>query len=103
MSVLQWCSVACFAFCAIKQSDADVNMAKVEHITPLVLDLNSVQLFEGVSVKTAPVQFDHLGDGVKRSTGWAKPSMGFLALDHNGNGRIDNGSELFGQGTRLAS
>jgi hypothetical protein len=73
----------------------------IEHITPLVLDLENVQRFEGTNITSSKIRFDHLGDGIRRLTGWPKPSMGFLAIDHNGNGRIDNGSELLGQGTTL--
>ena len=50
-----------------------------------------------------PVNFDLDGDGVKRRIGWTErgASLAFLAKDLNGNGEIDDGSELFGVGTQL--
>ncbi|MCD8457105.1 hemolysin [Xylella taiwanensis] len=49
------------------------------------------------------ILFDHDGDGVKHASGWVKPDDGFLVLDRNGNGRIDDGSELFGADTVLSN
>jgi hypothetical protein len=61
---------------------------------PLVLDLDG----DGVRV-TGPargVTFA-LGQSQLRRTGWiADPDDGLLAIDHDGNGRIDNGTELLG-------
>ena len=69
---------------------------------PLTLDLDGDGL-ETIGINpTAPILFDHNGDGVKTATGWVKPDDGFLVLDRNGNGVIDNGRELFGDSTPLA-
>lgn len=43
--------------------------------------------------------FDLDSDGVQDSISFAGPGSGFLALDKNGDGVINNGSELFGPGT----
>lgn len=62
---------------------------------PLVLDLN----YDGarlLSVTASTVNFDLDGDGFAERTGWVSPSDGLLALDRNGNGIIDDGTELFG-------
>ena len=63
-------------------------------IDPLALDL------DGDGIETIPsnsgVTFDFDGDGLKTGTGWVKGDDGFLVLDRNGNGVIDNGGELFG-------
>ena len=68
---------------------------------PLTLDLDNDGL-ETVGINTAsPILFDHDADGVKTATGWIKPDDGFLVLDRNGNGTIDNGRELFGDSTPL--
>ncbi|MFD2452660.1 hypothetical protein [Ideonella paludis] len=48
------------------------------------------------------VNFDVLDEGQASNVGWTDGRDGLLALDRNGNGRIDDGSELFGQGTTLA-
>jgi hypothetical protein len=43
--------------------------------------------------------FDLDADGKKDQVAWLQPGSGFLALDKNGNGTIDDGSELFGAKT----
>nr|WP_240440909.1 calcium-binding protein [Ralstonia solanacearum] len=67
-----------------------------------MLDLDGDGL-ETIGAGNSGVLFDHDGDGVKTSTGWIKADDGFLVLDRNGNGSIDNGNELFGDSTVLAS
>lgn len=50
-----------------------------------------------------PVHFDIDADGERESVGWTVrgSGQGFLAVDRNHNGAIDDGSELFGNHTRL--
>lgn len=48
------------------------------------------------------VYFDSNNDGIKTATSWVLPDDGMLVMDRNGNGLIDNGSELFGTGTTLS-
>jgi len=69
---------------------------------PLVLDMDGDGL-ETTSVSLEPVMFDHTGDGIKTASGWIKSDDAFLVLDRNGNGFIDNGTELFGDATPLQS
>jgi Ca2+-binding RTX toxin-like protein len=74
---------------------------------PILLDLN----YDGVhlswlaaqgaaDIAESHVYFDLNSDGFAERTGWASAADGFLALDLNGNGKIDNGSELFGSSTQ---
>jgi Ca2+-binding RTX toxin-like protein len=62
-------------------------------VPPLVFDLDGDGL-ELVPFDGSTVQFDMDGDGVRDTTGWAGADDGFLALDRNGNGLIDNIDEL---------
>jgi len=70
---------------------------------PLALDLDGDGI-ETVALNgfTGPM-FDHDGDGAREATGWFAADDGLLVLDRNGNGKIDNGSELFGDNTILAN
>jgi hypothetical protein len=68
---------------------------------PLVLDLDGDGI-ETVGISsTTHILFDHNNDGIKTGTGWVKGDDGLLVLDRNGNGVIDNGSELFGDSTMV--
>ena len=68
-------------------------------ISPLVLDIDG----DGVETTSinAGAYFDHDANGFAESTGWVSADDGFLALDRNGDGRISNGTELFGNQTLL--
>ncbi|MEB3183695.1 MAG: calcium-binding protein, partial [Cyanobacteriota bacterium] len=71
-------------------------------VSPLILDL------DGNGVRTLPISrgglhFDHNGNGFAESSGWVGEGDGLLVRDRNGDGRITNGDELFGNATRLSS
>lgn len=59
---------------------------------PLVIN------FDGTAAELtdAKFAFDIDADGTADSISFVGPGSGFLALDRNANGKIDNGSELFG-------
>ena len=59
---------------------------------PVVLDLDG----DGVEFvsSAAGVRFDYDGDGHAELTAWVGPDDGLLVLDRNGDGRINDGSEL---------
>ncbi len=70
-------------------------------ITPLVLDLDGNGI-DTLSVNQG-VLFDHAGAGSRTQTGWVGGKDGLLVRDLNSDGVINDGRELFGQGTLLAS
>ena len=67
--------------------------------SPVVIDLQN----DGFTLTSADegVEFDLDVDGSRERIGWTSALSGdaFLALDRNGNGLIDDGSELFGDVT----
>lgn len=65
--------------------------------SPLILDLDGDGV-ETISSKNG-VFFDHDGNGFAEKSGWVGKDDGLLVWDRNGNGQIDNGSELFGNQT----
>ena len=76
-------------------SKAMLGVSLFEGVDPLVLDLDGdgVELTGQSSISP---RFDLDGDGFAEKAGWAAGGDGFLALDRNGNGKIDDVSELFG-------
>jgi len=64
-------------------------------ITPIAIDLNGDGI-QTLSRAYSTGAFDLLGTGKAIQSGWLSGEDGFLALDRNGNGRVDNISELFG-------
>lgn len=67
--------------------------------SPLVLDLDG----NGIEVKPSGTSFDLYGLGRAVSTTWISRGDALLSWDRNGNGRIDNGTELFGDATAAES
>jgi hypothetical protein len=67
--------------------------------TPIVLDLGT----DGVHTLAASqgVSFDLDATGHATTVGWVAPTAGLLVLDLNHDGRINDGSELFGAATVL--
>lgn len=72
-------------------------------LDPLALDLNGDGLHTTPMFKTPAVLSDADGDLIKTTTAWLNANDGLLALDRNGNGRIDNDGELFGDQIVLSS
>ena len=62
-------------------------------LAPVILDLdgNGVSMIDGAK---SNAWFDMDGNGVADDTGWISSSDGFLVIDRNRNGLIDDGSEL---------
>ncbi|MBR5368100.1 MAG: hypothetical protein IK138_02325 [Lachnospiraceae bacterium] len=59
---------------------------------PLIINIDS----KYAGLTDVKFKFDLDNDGVKDDISFAAEGSGFLALDKDGNGTIDNGSELFG-------
>ena len=65
---------------------------------PLIFDLDGSGLTTS-ELGNPEVFFDLNADGFKEQVGWISADDGFLAMDRDGNGQIDDGSELFGNFT----
>ncbi|MFI0459118.1 MAG: hypothetical protein ACH254_16135 [Candidatus Thiodiazotropha endolucinida] len=65
---------------------------------PVVIDLDGDGIATDAIGQTQ--YFDLDSNGFAELTGWAGSDDGLLARDLNGNGRIDNGGELFGDETQ---
>ena len=81
------------------QALTSAQVAALTASTPIVLDLNG----DGVRTLSISdgVQFDLLAVGQTLRTAWVSAADGLLALDRNHDGRINDGSELFGSSTPL--
>ncbi|SNT12600.1 VCBS repeat-containing protein [Sphingopyxis indica] len=68
-------------------------------VPPLALDLDG----DGVEFvsRSAGISFDYFGDGERQNTAWVGPDDGLLAIDANGNGMVDGGSEIVFGGNGL--
>lgn len=71
--------------------------------SPIVIDVDHGSY--PMSGPASPVQFDLNADGDAETSTWtaAGSTVGFLALDRNGNHQIDDGTELFGNHTPLGN
>ncbi|MEN0039175.1 MAG: hypothetical protein AAGC78_19000 [Cellvibrio sp.] len=61
-------------------------------IDPLVINFDGL----GASLSQTRFEFDLDSDGTTEQIATLRPGSGYLALDRNGDGIINNGSELFG-------
>lgn len=80
---------------AMVKTHFDVSMGGLD---PLVLDLDGDGI-ELSGLSSISPQFDIDGDLYAERTGWVKPDDGFLVRDLNGNGVIDDLTEMFGNST----
>lgn len=66
--------------------------------SPLILDLDGDGV-ETLSMTGNSIYFDHDNNGYAEKTGWANKDDAFLVMDKNKNGKIDSGTEMFGNNT----
>ena len=85
-----------FADAVIKDDDRDPDDPETES-SPIVIDLNN----DGINTLSLDYtrNFDLDNNGFAEATGWIQKDDALLAYDRNGNGKIDNGGELFGNYT----
>ena len=86
----------------LKKWHEHANKGKKYHIyDPLALDLDGNGIRTVAANQFSGSLFDHDGDGIRTASGWVGKEDGLLVYDRNGDGIINNGSELFGDATRL--
>ena len=71
------------------------DMTRDAGITPLVIDLDHNGIHT-TSLANSTGSFDLFNNGTAVKSGWISSGDGFLVVDSNGNGKIDNISEMFG-------
>ncbi|MDP2784296.1 MAG: hypothetical protein Q8O38_06845 [Sulfurimicrobium sp.] len=78
----------------LEQSDVSVRLGDAVQKTqdPLVINFNG----NAAQLTAAKFSFDLDADGSTEQISFVAPGSGFLALDKNQDGKINNGSELFG-------
>jgi hypothetical protein len=79
----------------INLSSGENDMSWDAGITPIAIDLNGDGIHT-IARGDMHGSFDLLGTGKAIQSGWLSKADGFLAIDSNSNGSIDNISELFG-------
>jgi len=79
----------------ITLSSGENDMSWDAAITPIAIDLNGDGVHT-IARSASAATFDLLGTGTGIQSGWLSSNDGFLAVDRNGNGKIDGISELFG-------
>ena len=71
-------------------------------VDPLILDLNGDGLAT-TNLDQSDVYFDLDSNGFAERTAWIDANDGLLVLDRDGDGKITNGQELFGDQTSLSN
>ena len=76
----------------IAQHQLSIDMGTPRLKDPLVINFNG----HSAELTQTRYAFDLNADGILNQIHFVGPNSGFLALDHNGDGMINDGSELFG-------
>lgn len=75
----------------VQESNLDIQ-AGSKKIDPLVINFDG----QGAALSQTRFEFDLDNNGTTEQIASLRPGSGYLALDRNGDGSINNGSELFG-------
>ena len=86
----------------ILQTNRYNDSISIQIYDPLILDLNGNGKIDLTSTSNG-VHFDHDANDISFKSSWVDKEDGLLVYDRNNNGIIDNGTELFGNFTRIAS
>ncbi|WP_461374273.1 VCBS repeat-containing protein [Candidatus Aquicultor sp.] len=73
-------------------NDVHLRAGDAKKIDPLVINYSGT----AAGLTTTKFEFDLDANGTSEQVSFVKPGSGFLALDKNVDGKINNGSELFG-------
>jgi serine-aspartate repeat-containing protein C/D/E len=76
-------------------NEGQVDLTRDAGLTPIVIDLDGDGI-QTVARGASDATFDLFGNGSAIHSGWISSSDGFLAVDRDGNGKIDDITELFG-------
>ncbi len=76
----------------VEASNLNIRMGDAKKIDPLVINFDG----KGAELSQTRFQFDVEADGHDEQLASLKAGSGFLAFDRNGDGQINDGSELFG-------
>ncbi len=76
----------------VEESNLTIRAGDARKVDPLVINFDG----QGAQLSQTRFKFDLDNDGSEEQLASLRPGSGFLALDRNGDGVINNGSELFG-------
>lgn len=79
----------------ISEEDFSFRAGDAVKVDPLVVSFDG----QAVDLTNLKFTFDLDADGTEEEIPFVRPGTGFLALDVNGDGKINDGSELFGPAT----
>ncbi|MGH9815221.1 MAG: hypothetical protein ACRD6I_03995 [Candidatus Acidiferrales bacterium] len=87
----------CGADCNADTGECMLPVAGDDPCTPIIIAVGSNSSYHLTSPDDG-VSFDMNGDGIRERMSWTQAGdpIAFLVLDRNGNGNIDDGTELFG-------
>lgn len=78
-----------------EESDTSLRLGDAKKKDPLVINFSGT----AAQLTSSKFSFDLDADGSTEQISFVAPGSGFLVLDKNGDGKINNGSELFGPAT----